>query len=608
VGDAIVSVTLTPQYVATQQNSGAAINLQGVACPNSSTCFAVDIFAGVVSTTDGGTTWHSDAMPLAFNWTLYGVACSSATVCVADGVEGIISTHDGNSWTVERSDAVGLGSATCRPVCLVAGGDGAILSASASPDPPADIAAIAGEGTATVYWSESLTGNVPITSYTITPIVNGIPQPATVIAGTPPPTHETIPGLTTDIAVSFTVSATNAAGTSAQSAASDVVVPGCGAYHALPPARILDTRDGTGTAPTRPLRPLDTLTVPVTGVGGVPSSGVSAVVLNVTVTNTETAGYLTVYPAGVPHPLASNLNWAAGETVPNLVEVAVGKGGQVTLFNPAGHVDAIFDVAGYVSTPIVTPGQAGLFNAVVPARVLDTRDGTGNVLVAKIAAGNTLDGQIAGHGNVPTSGVSAVVLNVTVTNPTASSYLTVFPQGTMRPTASNLNFVAGQTVPNRVIVKVGSTGKVSFYNPAGSVDVIADVGGWFTDSSSTIGGNQFVGLTPTRILDTRDGTGGFGSPLGAGSCIALQVGGFAGIPADASAVVANVTVTGTTGASYLTAWPDGANRPTASDLNWVAHQTVPNLVVAKLGANGKLDLYNAAGVTDVILDVVGYYR
>jgi len=67
-------------------------------------------------------------------------------------------------------------------------------------------------------------------------------------------------------------------------------------------------------------------------------------------------------------------------------------------------------------------------------------------------------------------------------------------------------------------------------------------------------------------------------------------------------------VTGTTGASYLTAWPDGANRPTASDLNWVAHQTVPNLVVVKLGANGKLDLYNAAGATDVILDVVGYYR
>jgi hypothetical protein len=88
----------------------------------------------------------------------------------------------------------------------------------------------------------------------------------------------------------------------------------------------------------------------------------------------------------------------------------------------------------------------------------------------------------------------------------------------------------------------------------------------------------------------------------------VTVAGANGIPSGATAVVANVTVTDTTGSSYLTAWPDLATRPTASDLNWVSGQTVPNLVVVALGANGKLDIFNAAGSTDVILDVVGYYR
>jgi hypothetical protein len=73
------------------------------------------------------------------------------------------------------------------------------------------------------------------------------------------------------------------------------------------------------------------------------------------------------------------------------------------------------------------------------------------------------------------------------------------------------------------------------------------------------------------------------------------------------AVVINVTVTNPSAPSYLTAWPDGASRPVASDLNYAAGQTVPNLVVVKLGPTGSIDLYNAAGTADVIVDVVGWY-
>src|SRR5205085_229195 len=88
---------------------------------------------------------------------------------------------------------------------------------------------------------------------------------------------------------------------------------------------------------------------------------------------------------------------------------------------------------------------------------------------------------------------------------------------------------------------------------------------------------------------------------------AVQVRGVGGVPAGATAVVLNVTATNTTAASFLTVWPAGEIRPTASNLNWVAGGTVPNLVTAKLGQGGGLGFYNLAGDVDVVADVAGYY-
>lgn len=205
----------------------------------------------------------------------------------------------------------------------------------------------------------------------------------------------------------------------------------------------------------------------------------------------------------------------------------------------------------------------------------------------------------------------AAVLNVTVTNPTAPSYLSVYPTGAQRPGVSNLNFIAGQTVPNRVEVKLGAGGQVDIFNPAGMVDVIADVNGWFTDGSDpTATGGMTTCLTPARILDTRN----IHAPIGPGGKVFLQVAGAGGVPAisDAippTAVILNVTVTNPTAPSYLTVFPSDAamQPPPTSDLNFVRGQTIPNLVVVKLGADGKVGLYNAAGSTDVIVDVLGWY-
>jgi hypothetical protein len=360
----------------------------------------------------------------------------------------------------------------------------------------------------------------------------------------------------------------------------------------LSPARILDTRTGSG-----PLAGGSTITVPVAGVGGVPADGVYAAVINVTATNTTAPSYLTIYPAFTPQPLASSLNWTPGQTVPNLLEVEVGPTGQVTIFNAAGSTDVIFDIQGYVATPTATPGPTGLFNPVTPSRILDTRS------TGAVGPNSSITLPVAGVGVVPASGAAAVVLNVTVTGPSTSSYLTVFPTGT-RPLASNLNFTAGQTVPNRVIVPLGTDGSIHFYNAYGSVHVIADIGGWFTDASNpSATGSRFVPVLPARILDTRST-----QRLGPNQSLSVAIAGNGPTPnSGVLAVVLNVTVTGPTASSYLTLWPDGEFRPLASDLNFTAGQTVPNMVVVKVGADGLINVYNAAGSTDVVIDVMGWY-
>jgi len=394
--------------------------------------------------------------------------------------------------------------------------------------------------------------------------------------------------------------------------ASATVVPG--GYRPLAPSRILDTRTGIGGVPVAPIGPNATLTVQVAGRGGVPSTGVGAVVLNVTVTDTSAPSYLTVYPTEDPRPTVSNLNWVAGQTTPNLVQVAVRQSGQLTIYNAGGSANVIFDVAGYVPLITGTPGPDGLYTPLVPARLLDTRNGTGAV-AGPVLGGSTLTLQVTGRGGVPSMGVAAVVLNVTVTSPTTVGHLTVFPAGTALPLASNLNFVAGQTVPNRVTVMVGAGGQVAIFNSAASVQIIADVSGWFTDSTIPAAtGSVFTGVTPVRILDTRSGIGGFSSPVGPAATIAVTVAGCGGVPLMTStspvpptAVVLNVTVTNATAGGYVTLFPDGAAQPTTSDLNFSSGQTIPNLVVVRVGANGKLDIYNAGGTTDVIADVVGWY-
>ena len=376
-----------------------------------------------------------------------------------------------------------------------------------------------------------------------------------------------------------------------------------GAFVSVAPQRLLDTRKGVGGS--GPVVKSGTVHLQVTGRGGVPASGVSAVVMNVTVTAPSGSGYITAYPDGTSLPTASNLNFVKGQTVPNLVTVRVGANGKVALRNGSGGtVQLIADVAGYYLDG--TPSVPGAFVSVAPQRLLDTRKGVGGS--GPVVKSGTVHLQVTGRGGVPASGVSAVVMNVTVTEPSGSGYITAYPDGTSLPTASNLNFVKGQTVPNLVTVRVGANGKVALRNGSGgTVQLIADVAGYYLDGTPSVPG-AFVSVAPQRLLDTRKGVGGSGPVVKAGT-VHLQVTGRGGVPATGvSAVVMNVTVTEPSGSGYITAYPDGTSLPTASNLNFVKGQTVPNLVTVRVGANGKVALRNGSGGTvQLIADVAGYY-
>lgn len=369
------------------------------------------------------------------------------------------------------------------------------------------------------------------------------------------------------------------------------------AYTPLSPHRLLDTRISAD-----PLGPGAVLQLRVTGVDTVPPTA-TAVVLNVTATGATAGTYLSVYPAGDTAPGVSSLNVAAHETVANLTVVPVGSGGQVSIFNASGSVQAVVDLEGYFAPP--ASSGAGGYVPLPPARIVDTRSGSGNPYSGHpLTPGGSLTAQVAGRGGVPVAGAEAVAINVTVTDPTAGSFLTVYPAGVARPTASNLNWWAGDTLANRAIVPLGSRGEVSFFNDLGTLQLAVDVVGYFTTgSSSSPLASLYQPLTPTRAIDTRIDAG----TLQPGSFLREQFAGVDGISPGADAVVANLTAVDATAGSFFSMVPE-ESPPATSDLNFARGQILPNLVITPLSSTGQASIYNAQGTADALVDVLGYFE
>ena len=358
--------------------------------------------------------------------------------------------------------------------------------------------------------------------------------------------------------------------------------PGDGdGFTPVSPVRVLDTRVGLGAV--GPLAAEATLAL---SVPGVPTEA-TAVVLNVTVTEPDRAGFLTVWPCGPARPLASNLNFAAAEDRANLVVASRGRAGRVCFGgNVTTHVVA--DLAGWYAP---ADGTNARYNPLTPARLVDTRTGgpamPGAPLVVTVAGGP-----------VPAD-ARAVMLNVTAVGPAAPGFLTVWPCDEPQPQVSNLNYTTGQIVANAAVVKTSAAGTVCVATLA-TADVAVDRVGWFGTT-----GDVYEPLEPVRVLDTRTGTGAPAGKLVADTRLTLTI---PGLPADATAVVVNVTATEPDTDGFVTVWPCGQRRPLASTLNVVAGQlAVSNLAVVALGPGDRICLAGNT-TTHLIVDLDGNYH
>ena len=371
-----------------------------------------------------------------------------------------------------------------------------------------------------------------------------------------------------------------------------------GRFHPTSPVRILDTRFGVGaTGPLTAGLPVD---LQVAGTHGVPSTA-SAVVVNLTAVDASQPGWLTAWPTGRPDPGTSNVNYVTAAARPNLVEVKVGSGGRVRIGNgPAGTTQVVADLLGWYDDGTDPAGAA--FQGVAPRRLLDTREGLGTSGPLDPDASVALP--VRDGATVPTD-ATAVVLNLTATDAAAPGWLTVWPDGSSPPLASNVNYPAVDARPNLVIAAIGPDGAVRIGNgPGGPVQVVADLVGWYGPSA---GSAEFHPITPVRVVDTRFGVGTTAGPLVAGSPLHVTLAGTAGIPAGATGVVLNLTGTEPSGDTYLTAWPGGAPQPWTSNLNLAAGETAANVVQLGLGPRGGIDLADASGSTHVVIDVMGWF-
>ena len=424
-----------------------------------------------------------------------------------------------------------------------------------------------------------------------TPVPDTSPSPtasATMSASpTASPTTSVSASPTASPSTSATASSTSSP-TSSPTATPPATSTLSGGFHALRPARVLDTRTDGGPIAAGADRLADVL-----GRGGVPTTGVTAVVVNATVTRPTTRMNLQIYPAGArPGRRTSNLNAVAGQTVANFSTVPIAADGRIALSVSAGSADVVLDVLGWYDDGSGPAGDG--FVALTPQRRFDSRSSQ------PIAAGSDRDVTVLSP--LP-QGATAVVLNVTALGSTTNAYLQVYPTGN-RPTnrTSTLNLLRGQTVANLAVVPVSSDGKISLLTSAGSMHVVIDLLGYYAAGST----RTFRAIGPNRSFDSR-----LQPPaVQAGVDREVTVLGVGGVPTSGvDAVLLNVTSTGATTPAYLQVYPTGDRpaRPT-STLNVLAGQDVAAFVLAKVGSDGKISLSVSRGRMNVVFDVVGWVR
>ncbi|MFE2352161.1 PKD domain-containing protein [Kitasatospora cineracea] len=353
------------------------------------------------------------------------------------------------------------------------------------------------------------------------------------------------------------------------------------------PVRTLDTRTGTG-APKGKLGPDGSLKLKVTGTAGVPADGtVTAVLVNLTSTGSTEDSHVIAYGGGT-RPNTSNLNTMAGRDVGNTAMVPVAADGTVTLYNHSGRTDLIADVQGYYG---VKPQVRTDLHPVQAVRALDTRSGTG-VPAGKLGPNASLSFKVRGPGLLPDD-AKVAVLNLTATGSTEDTYIAANPSFPV--SISNLNVSRGATVANQVTVPIAADGTVKLYNHVGTVQLIADLQGYYGAAD-----NPLVPLRPVRALDTRT----TGKPVGPAYDTVVDVRKY-GVPGNATAVLVNLTGLNARYEDWLAAGDPATTEWTTSNLNLVPGAIVSNLALVPVH-DGLIEVVDHVGSTDAIVDIQGY--
>ncbi|MGS2617289.1 hypothetical protein ACVCAH_22595 [Micromonospora sp. LZ34] len=413
-----------------------------------------------------------------------------------------------------------------------------------------------------------------------------------------------------------TTCALAAAPATAQPQAASAAVDVTGTYYPVAPTRLMDTREGLG-APQAMIGPSGQVDLQVAGRGGVPASGVGAVVLNVTITGPTAGGFVTVYPAGQPRPNASSVNFAKGWLGSNNVTVKLGSGGRVSVFNRNGETHVVVDVVGFYAADntLASRGIGSFYHPHRPGRIYDSRTDP-NTGGQKRWAGSHLHLTRLLGGDNPHA--RALVVNITVVDPEQDGFVTAWSGAGDRPTVSTVNFRAGTVTPNLAIVQTrpcdgelcspDGAPTFSIYTSATAHIVVDGFG--MMDDGTVLHGYRFQPLNPTRIVDSRTGLGTAGA-LGAGDIRKVTPPSAMGTTEDV-ALAMNVTAVAPTGHTVLTVWPadwPDYGVPDASNLNPAAGQTVSGAVFGELGPYGKFNVRNHAGSVNVVVDVAGrFYR
>lgn len=650
------TITPSPNTATTQDNE-----LLGVSCPDASFCVGVGYYSpdgNVLQTlieTWNGTSWTVTPSPNGIGSTygdlLFGVSCTSASSCVAVGTDidlgsALVETWNGSTWSIAATPSTGsygdllsgvscLSSSFCVAVgssatstteqTLVEQWDGATWSVVASPD--------LGSNGNDLY-SVSCTGTSQCVAVGDT---NNDTDPETLVESWNGSGWTVVPSPD----VSSSTQDNLLSGVSCTSASFCVavgqVVPS-GSSSGTVGQTLVETWNGSSWSITPSPNP------------AAAGSGLSGVWCN----SPSSCVAVGAYPVGTTSPtyqtLVEDWNGSSWSVAPSTNTASAQDNGLSGVACSGATCTAVGSYAGttnlqtlvetgtaptpppacnvsdHVAAAATSPHTVqstglGFTPLASPVRIADTRTGAADPATY---AGDTLcpGGQLTI--DLPSSfvpaGAGAVVVQVTAISPTAPGFVSAFPAGTAWPGTANVNFTTGQTVGNLVTVGVGtdpatSAPAVTIYNGPASggpdTDVAVDLYGYFAAPSST-SGDAYVPLSPTRIFDTRPGSGdpGSGQTLTNGGTVNVPVSGVGGVPADAAAVVVNIAVTDTDAASFIEGYPTGSppssSTPTVNQ-NWVAGETLSTKAIIGVGSGGSITLANHAGDADVVVDVDGYF-